>query len=391
MNKYLLLFFSIAILVGCESSKDDNNTSQNDGYFSSVSKQAIVADITLNADDLPSVLMQLGFRAINHVLFADECGNWITLVSNSFHLQNPNIDGLIRIGGIVEQLFISSYPPIEDISFLENFTQLKLLRIDWRSRINNFEPLKYLKNLESLILFNIINDFDVFLYLNNLRRLFMENMLNDQIPSDQIIDISPIKNLNNLNFLHFRSQSNFVNRESIFELSSLEELRLYLCEYDFDISNISYLHNLKDLILFSPAVIDMARIGSLQNLRKASINASGFTNLYNFNIHTLEELSIGTTSPMIEKIDSEIDLGELLNLPNLRKLSIRNLNVTNVRRLLEMANLEEVRFLGTLFDPMDILESETIKTIYVNDVDFNNFPTEIFRDRGISVRSSFTG
>ena len=391
MNKYLLLFFSIAILVGCESSKDDNNASQNDGYFSSVSKQAIVADITLNTDDLPNVLMQLGFRAINHVLFADECGNWITLVSNSFYLQNPNIDGLIRIGGIVEELFISSNPPIEDISFLENLTQLKLLRIDWHSRINNFEPLKYLKNLESLILFDIINDFDVFLYLDNLRRLSMDNMLNDQIPSDQIIDISPIKNLNNLNFLHFRSQSNFVNRESIFELSSLEELRLYLCEYDFDISNISYLHNLKDLILFSPAVIDMARVGSLQNLRKASINASGFTNLYNFNIHTLEELSIGTTSPMMEKIDSEIDLGELLNLPNLRKLSIENFNVTNVRRLLEMANLEEVRFLGTLFDPMDILESETIKTIYVNDVDFNNFPTEIFRDRGISVRSSFTG
>jgi Leucine-rich repeat (LRR) protein len=292
-----------------------------------------------------------------------ETGNYY--FNDRYYLRTPDYEELLVVKKI-KQLIIAEENPITDISFLENISQLERLSIRNGENIEGFEPLQYLQDLESLSIDSI---------------------------GDDAIDISPVTHLRKLKYLDIDFKGTIKNIEAIYELTNLKELTLHHRNrnnngFIINTNGIQYLSELETLTIISSSEIDLTYIGRLPNLDYLQLWSDYVTNINKLKNPELQTFWVCADTM---RIKHTINLDWLVPLSNLRNLTIIRANIINVRSLLQLSNLQEIEFLGTPFDPMALLESKSIKKIIINDVDYENFPVEVFEKRGITIGSNYTG
>lgn len=341
---------------------------------------------TEKSNDFSLLAEQYGFSESFFGSYNDGHGNSYDPDSNSFWLDTPYIEGLVLLQDRVENLRIYRGNPISDITFLENFTQLKFLEIYDETNIENIESLKYLHNLETLFLSGKIENMEPLQYLQNLTNLEVSAIVN---LDDKIIDISPLGNLINLNRIRLYYNTKIKNAESIFELVNLEDLFLQTNEYTLDLRNISSLSKLKELHIYSPAEIDLTNVGTLPELKRLSIGSTKIINMINLRNPELERLDFHTWWGY----PGEFKLDGLHNLEKLMSLNITHIDIYDVSPLLKIPNLLSVSFTDNFVDITPLMESNTIKNITVYTY-YKNTPKykeisehtlNIFKEKGIEV------
>lgn len=173
-----------------------------------------------------------------------------------------------------------------DLTFIEQFSQLKRLNISGQNNRNNiekFESVRYLNNLEYLSLDNInVSDISPIADLGNLTdlTLFQINQLNDISPIanlrnlthltlgqlNQIHDISFLNKLINLKTLVISHLENIEGTHTILELKNLEALGLYIISQDKYIISQDFLNGIVNLEKLRELRIPMSAINDLSPL-----------------------------------------------------------------------------------------------------------------------------
>jgi hypothetical protein len=371
-------------MLGCRAVKSNNNTSENDGDDKTS---------TWRNNDFSSIAESYGFTKSFFGFYNDEYGNSFSPNSNTFFLENTDIEGLLSLRNIVESLRIEQGNPINDVTFLKDFTKLKFLNIDERTNIVNIESIKYLQNLERLFLDAGIENLEPLRYLNNLTNLYIIIKLDTD---DKIIDLSPLGNLENLINMRLQFYTRISNLESIYKLTNLENLYLQVNnKYPLNLNNISSLSNLKELDIYSSAEIDLTGLGALPKVKDMSIGSTKIINMNKLKNPELERLEFLTWWGY----QGEFKLDGLQNLEKLKSLSVTYIDVYDVKPLLKIPNLEYVSFTDNFVDITPLMESDTIKhvtlyTYWKNKPKHKEIPEHVldkFREKGIEVHFSGTG
>lgn len=360
MSKILLLFFSVSLLFsGCKTRKLDNDLAQEN-------ENIVSEEIIDGFYPSPS----------SHGVYYDQHGNSYDAVDNSIYLETPDIEGFLNLNNVesLTSLIIDRKNPITDISFLQHFTELRLLSINSNNKIKSLEPLKYLNNLDVLVIVinQEITDITPIGYLDKLTSLYIT--VGD-------IDISPIKNLRNLKKLELKCWGKIENLGTVFNLLNLQHLRLSMEEQYLDLKNILALSKLESLGIYSPAKIDLTQIGTLQKLKSLTIGSPHIINLFELKNPELEELDLFSWWDS----DGKLELDGLKNLSRLKVFQISNIDVYDVKPLLILPNLETVAFYQNFIDFVPLSESNTIKEIYVDEYYYGKVPYELFKSKGIQI------
>ena len=190
------------------------------------------------------------------VIAFDDANNTLTLTQLS-------IDSLDRIS-------ISVKDNVQDLKGIENFKNITYVSIYGNGNMKNVDMLKHLTKVESLLLSDCgIQDIG---FLSELKELTILN-LND----NEIIDITSLKSLNKLTDLS-------LNNNNITDITSLESLtnllRLYLS--DNNITNIVSLKDLKKiefLDLGENNITDIAVLKNLTNLSDLNLSNNNITDI----------------------------------------------------------------------------------------------------------------
>ena len=217
---------------------------------------------------------------------AEDCLSIKTLNASGKGIKNlSGIENLVNLevldlGDALNEMGLSDYNYIEDISSLANLTKLKELNLSCNS-VENIHAIENLKSLETL---NI--------GLNN------------------ISDISALKNLINIKNLNFNSN----NVSDISVLTNLTKLEVIQMEYN-PIKNIKALENLKNITgLFLPDLekgTDISFLKLYEKLKKLSL---GYSELNSEQIEVIKSLQ--TLKVLYVSVEENV-LNELtLALPN---------------------------------------------------------------------------
>lgn len=158
-----------------------------------------------------------------------------------------------------------------DISKLTNCTNLKILKLSGED-ITDLSPLEGLISLEVLEvrsaglenIYSIAN-------LNNLKTLLIGGMdYNGMVYSGKLSDISPIKQLTNLESLTI-SDCPVDNIKVLYNMTKMRNLWIYKTEV-YDISVISNMVLLEDLRIHNNKIVDISSIYNLKNLKTLAIS-----------------------------------------------------------------------------------------------------------------------
>jgi len=372
VKKCFVFVIFLAVFLGCNSREKENIKPQENEVLISdlnVGKiESIASKSNLEANDGGNAISTL--RDID---FYEQrgLGNLYDPERNSYELRNPHIDELLTLQNI-HSLSIGndynvgkpSWSRIDfpfDLSFLENFSQLRDLSIGENVTIENLDFFRYLQNLE-------------FLY----------------IPGYKTLDFSPISNLINLRSVEV-SGNEIINAEAILELPNLESAWLWsLSEITINFMDAPLSSKLEVLSLSSPT-IDVSNIGMLPNLNSLRIVSSDIAGFANWENPRLESLHIiGLQSSLGDRLSSHrvsLKLDEMVNLYLLNYLFIEVFDIEDVSPLLELPNLVSVRFNSSYVDIMPLLESKTIRSITVDSLVLGEFEIlrDLFAERGIII------
>jgi hypothetical protein len=235
--KYLILIFSIYVMIsGCKS-KTNDNLSEN-----GINEQ-IIENSRLNiwATELENVKgLSEGYGN-----YHDKYGNSFEGTSAQLWGSDTDIEVFMQIKDYVEELLIMH--GISDVTFLENLKQLRRLKL-YNQNIETLEPIRHLDNLEELYIeFHSDNqtnimDLSILRSLSNLKKLglfskqfeniealeYLTNLEEIIIVSNypETIDGSIFMNLINLKRLEL-SDNRLENQDVIFELPGLKIIRFY--------------------------------------------------------------------------------------------------------------------------------------------------------------------
>ncbi len=200
------------------------------------------------------------------------------------------------------------------------------------SWIKNLDGLRYAKNLVRLYLYdNEISDISELSDLKQLEILFLSN--------NKISDASPVSNLEKLYIL-----------------------RLDYNPLNGNISAVSVLTNLTELILDGCGQVNLSVISGLKNLRWLSINNNGIND-----IEPLRGLSILQD---LRICDNKIsDLSAVKDLKELRILQLWNNNVNDISPASKLEYLEELAFINNKVE--DISALANLKNLKMLDMDYN--------------------
>jgi hypothetical protein len=204
----------------------------------------------------------------------------------------------------IEELYI--YPSMTDLKFLENFPQLKRLRI-WFGEMDDIDALKFLQNIETLVFDGIKKHIDLspITSLKNLKNLYLNY--------SEIGDLSPLSELKNLELLSFHADCETEETYHIFNLTGLKNLKLG--GLIVDLTFIERLQQLEYLQLFSISQNDLNNLSSLKQLKELDI--WGESTFY--------------------------DVSPLLELPNLEKIDFPRNFYINILPLASINSLKEIR------------------------------------------------
>jgi internalin A len=277
------------------------------------------------------------------------------------------------------------YSTIFDLSSILNLENLESLRIEQYVDVINISLISELINLKSLYINdNNIIDISPIASLKNLEFL---GIIGDGIIEGNIINISPIDNLENLESLYFYS-GRFSDISSIGKLENLKSLELLQCFNIFDISSIGRLHNLETLRLEGwNQIEDYNPIFNLTSLKRLFIHGD-FSLTYIERLQNLEFLEINSRI-------TQNDLNKITKLKQLKELTIHSPDFYDVRPLLGLPNLGKLElgtnYSKTFINIAPLVASNSLEYIQTDFIswerleDFRNNEGKLFEGRGIYV------
>lgn len=230
---------------------------------------------------------------------------------------------------------------ITDISFIKNLTFLTELILD-RNSLENIDILENLTDLEYLKLWqNKISDIKVLKHLKNLRHLNLwDNKINDITPikdlinltnldldSNLIINISSLKQLTNLSTLYL--DSNHI--QDITPLRFLKKLKLLDISYNkiLDFSIFEEIDSLNHLTIAGNNINDISFLKNLKKLNKLDISFNQITDL-----SSIKDLTSITHLNLSE--NKILDIANLKFLKKLIYLNLDNNFISNINPILEL-------------------------------------------------------
>lgn len=289
--------------------------------------------------------------------YYDPRGNFYNSKENLYILRTPDIEELLSLQDIEKLSIDTSYNSIVDFTFLENLHNLKVLSIYGniikRNKNISLDFIKNVRNLETLWL-------DV---------------------GSIIIDGSFFSHLANLNSLQLGGYG-IINMEEIFELPNLNYLWLYFYYDKIIIENVSLNSKLEVLGIFA-AEIDLGYIGNLQRLKSLRLHSPKISNFSKINNPELESLYLESFSS--KEFHDELNIEGLQNLNLLKTLSIIHFGIYDVRPLINLSHLDNIRFMYNKIDVMPLIENQNIKKITLDTWNYNEINVELFEQHGINI------
>lgn len=219
---------------------------------------------------------------------------------------------------------------IERIDGLENFSNLKILRIS-RNKISNIDSLAKLTQLEELNLEkNKIENIDALSNLTNLKKL--------EIYDNEIKNINPLAKLTNL-----------------------KDLDLYNNRIE-DINNLSNLTNLTELNIAMNKIESLDAVSNLKNLSEADFSEN--------NIKDISPISNLTNLTRVSFCNNQIE--DIRCISNLKKLHLLYAYNNKIKDISVISDLEEMKYLQLQHNEIeDITPLKDLKNIVSLDITYN--------------------
>ncbi len=230
-------------------------------------------------------------------------------------MSRVTVDDIKRCGDM-ENVFIG-FTKIDSLDVFANMTKLKKLDMRFASNIKDLSPLKGLNNLE---------------YLN--------------IWKTAVTDLSPIISLPNLKTIDAKMTS-ISDVSSLNDMQILESIDLLQTKVS-DIKAFANLTNIKEVLLCSTDVKDLTPVYSrAEQVTYLDLCNTGFTD---FNIlrkfKNLQRLKLWGV-----KIS---DLSVLSDMKELYELDLWNTSVTTLKPLYKLKNLKRLVIAGLTIDPAEV-------------------------------------
>lgn len=189
------------------------------------------------------------------------------------YLNDNNISNIKPLKNLklLRFLNISNNREIKDFRVLKDLKRLEYLNISY----NNIFDIKVLKNLKKILYLDLsdnkqIKDFSTVTHLTTLKHL--------NIHYNEIMDISFVKNLKNLNYLNI-GENFFYDVSPIENLDKLEFIDLSCNEFIDDASFLRKLKNIKSLNLSSTNISDISDLEILHKIRFLDLSESDVSDI----------------------------------------------------------------------------------------------------------------
>lgn len=244
---------------------------------------------------IPFFIVGLAVIAIGIFLFASHL---IVVVSGELVLSNvrsyenhrwdatnEDLENLKYLTSL-EHLWLHHTPQITDISFVSEMKDLKSFSVGSQN-IVNLDLLKNCKKLETLYLFDTnLTNLDILTENTELRVLDIKwgNPVRDisglrklrelerlSISSSVLTDISSIGSLGSLTFLDL-SCGSISDISVLADCKSLKRLSLIDCKQVMDISPLSELNALEEILICNTAISDFTPLLAMEGLKKVVAN-----------------------------------------------------------------------------------------------------------------------
>ena len=235
---------------------------------------------------------------------------------------------------------------------LEEVASLTELRAT-RKFIRSLVGIEHFVSLQQLDLYGNwwIVDITPLKQLNNLRYLDLGN--------NQIVDITSLKQLNNLRYLSLAGRNQIVDITPLKQLSNLIQLRLFGNQI-VDITPLKQLSNLIQLRLFGNQIVDITPLKQLSNLRYLDLRLFGnqivditplkqLSNLIQLRLFGNQIVDITPLKQLsnLRYLDLDynqiVDITPLTNLTNLEALGLSNSQIADLTPLTNLTNLKRLR------------------------------------------------
>jgi len=307
--KYISIILIIAFTSSCSNKGKEPNSlpvvpidNNNSGISESFIDSSIMIEATGDKSD-----------AVNkkNKYTKDYFGTYFNVDDLSFLLDDTSIKSLNLSGGT-----------FFDLSVLTAFKGLEELKITSNTYITDISPLSSLENLKKLELFNI----------------------------DNLESIKPLSSLINLQYLRLSYSDNYF-RELV-PLQCLEVLDLTalgIMSEEHNITYIAQLQSLKELCLNTGVIINGEHLSKLVNLERLYFSGYEFKLSWIISLKNIKELIINCRSPIN-------DVSPLLELPNLTKVNFCWTKIKDIRPLLQSKSLKKVT--------ITIFEDDTFSDVY---------------------------
>jgi len=317
------------------------------------------------------------------------------------------IESLINVYNLLnlEILKVECYNRLKNLDFLKNFTHVKSLIIFCSGRgdrVVNTNALRLMNNLEYLEIAGggiTITDNSLFSGMKKLKELeWRAYDIKNTLDEKELFNLPNLESLRLKGYIFFSKPDSYnldINK-IILSLPNLRKLWISDVKEYYDITNIVTLKNLEELTIFlnndhkpRPDSIDLTYLGTLEKLKKLSVNCVNINSIVNLKNPNLEYLSLSNYWQR-----PEINFNLLSGLKNLKSLNLNSVKVNDVRPLLEFPNLEDVHFdlYVEYTDISPLAESNTIKKIEIwGDYYRSVIPVELFENRGIILNINYPG
>lgn len=207
-----------------------------------------------------------------------------------------------------------------------------------------------------------IKKLDGLQYAKNLIRLYLYD--------NEISNISELSDLKQLEIL-------FLNNNKISDASPVANLeKLYILRLDYNplngnISAVSSLTNLTELLLDGCGQVNLLAVSGLKNLRWLSVN--------NNSINDIEPLRGLSILQCLGICDNNIsDISVVKDLKELKILQLWNNNVNDISPAAELEYLEELAFINNKVEDISMLAN--LKDLKMLDMEYNPLNEQAYRE-----------
>jgi len=273
-------------------------------------------------------IISCGYTTIKNI---ESISNLTKLKYLTLHLgedcEFENVDWLSNLVNL-ETLSINNDINITDLSCLEELKHLEHLSIYGNNP--NLKILKSLDTLETLtIRINDNRDFKFIADMNNLIELSIT--YGGNFPNL----IGKLKSLRKITIRE--GNGAIINLEPLFDLENLVSLSIPWIEYmKVDLSPIGKMTQLEELLIDCNNSTELPDLSGLNSLRKLEIYQS-------YDILNFESIWENTSVEYLYIRDSSLDnISSIVNMPDLKNITLFNTGITVYTPLLNLTNLEKL-------------------------------------------------